>query len=425
MTTEHTSDPGRTHPITRFSLRVQEVLDDLTDVPEWSMTAEEQRTALVELSRAETRLTALRLRVLAAADANAVGTVDASPSTAAWVAHSTRQTRPAAHADLRLATALQTTCPATGAALAEGRVNTAQARAITRAVADLPDCLDDHDRARAEAHLLALAAEHDAAELALLGKKLFEVLDPDAADERLGAKLAEEERQAQRRTFLKLRDNGDGTTSGAFKIPALHAAMLTKALDALISPRRPDGPRSRQSGHGDSTGTPGRPELLGMGLCELIERYPVRRLPTGGGANATVVVTMTLEQLLSGLGAAHLDTGGLISADEARRLACTAGVIPAVLGGRSEVLDLGRRKRLHTRAQRLALTLQHRVCTEQHCDRPAGWCHAHHKKAWATGGGTSVADGLLLCPWHHHRAHDPAYDMTTMTDGSVRFARRQ
>ncbi|QWZ07641.1 13E12 repeat family protein [Nocardioides panacis] len=77
-------------------------------------------------------------------------------------------------------------------------------------------------------------------------------------------------------------------------------------------------------------------------------------MPRAGGVNATVVVTMTLEQLLSGLGAAGLDTGDRISAGAARRLACRAGLVPAVLGGASQVLDLGRTRRLHSRAQRLA-----------------------------------------------------------------------
>jgi len=34
-----------------------------------------------------------------------------------------------------------------------------------------------------------------------------------------------------------------------------------------------------------------------MALCELLERYPVNRLPTSGGVTATVVVTIPLETL--------------------------------------------------------------------------------------------------------------------------------
>ena len=63
-------------------------------------------------------------------------------------------------------------------------------------------------------------------------------------------------------------------------------------------------------------------------------------------------------------------------------------------------------------------------CTADNCDRPPAWTEAHHEVPWSRGGGTSVKDGRLLCPWHHHRAHDPAYDKTRMPNGQVRFNRR-
>ena len=66
--------------------------------------------------------------------------------------------------------------------------------------------------------------------------------------------------------------------------------------------------------------------------------------PSSGGLNAAVVVTMGLETLLGGLGAATLDSGDRIAPGEARRMACAAGVIPAVLGSRSQLLDLGRQR---------------------------------------------------------------------------------
>jgi hypothetical protein len=106
---------------------------------------------------------------------------------------------------------------------------------------------------------------------------------------------------------------------------------------------------------------------------------------------------MTLESLLGGEAAAKLDTGDRISASEARRLACEAGIVPVVLGGRSEPLDVGRAKRLHTGPQRVA---------------------------WARGGRTSVKDGVMLCPRHHTFAHDRRYRMQHSPAGKVSFTRR-
>jgi len=90
--TTDATDEAAMRGISRFAERLHAVLDGLGDVPAWSMTADEQRAALVRLAQAEARVTALRLRVLGAGDANDIGKVDASPSTGAWVAHSTRQT---------------------------------------------------------------------------------------------------------------------------------------------------------------------------------------------------------------------------------------------------------------------------------------------------------------------------------------------
>jgi hypothetical protein len=139
-------------------------------------------------------------------------------------------------------------------------------------------------------------------------------------------------------------------------------------------------------------------------------------------------VLLDYDRLVSGLGTATLDTGEAISAGLARRLTCESGVIPAVyrrvLGGPSVVLDLGRRTRFHTEAQRIALALRDRGCTAEGCDRPPAWCHAHHDVPWSQGGATSLDNGRLLCAFHHGKAHSPAYDLSRLPSGQVRFHRR-
>jgi hypothetical protein len=167
---------------------------------------------------------------------------------------------------------------------------------------------------------------------------------------------------------------------------------------------------------------------MGHAFCDLLERFPADRLPKAGGTSATVLIMLDYDKLLSGLGAAHLDTGVPISAGEARRLACTAGLIPVVyrraIDGRSVVLDMGRRRRLHDQYQRIALTVRDRGCSTLDCDRPAAWCHAHHDIPWSQGGGTSIAEGRLLCGFHHRKAHSPSYHITHRDDGKVEFHRR-
>src|SRR4051795_8825962 len=137
---------GGAHPIGAFSARLAAALDRVTDAPAWSMTPEEERTVLVQLAASAARRAELGLRVLAAADRDDVGTVNASATTGAWYAAATRTTRPAAHADVTLALALDGPFEATRAALAAGRVDTGQARVIVRAVTALPDQVGPEDR---------------------------------------------------------------------------------------------------------------------------------------------------------------------------------------------------------------------------------------------------------------------------------------
>ena len=77
---------------------------------------------------------------------------------------------------------------------------------------------------------------------------------------------------------------------------------------------------------------------------------------------------MHLDTLMGGLKAAHLDTGETISPGAARRLACEAGIIPAVLDGKSQVLDLGRKKRFYSEGQRIAKTIEAGGCEVEGCD---------------------------------------------------------
>ncbi len=354
-------------------------------------------------------------------------TVESGAATAAdWLAIETRQVRREARSDLKLATRLEQH-EVLSAAMAAGGVNVAQARAIAAALARLPKsgefAVSAEQRAAAEAHLVGLAAHHDARELRHLGKHVFEVIAPELAEKFEGKALEAEEAKALRRTTLTMWEDDEGTTHGRFRIPTLQGQMLTKMILALTSPARAVGANS--TGIDPDLPTPTR---HGLALTQLIEAIPAETLPKTGGCGATVVVTMTLEQLLGDLDAAGvcaLDTGGRISAAEARRLACRAGLIPMVLGGKSQVLDVGRKRRLHTEAMRLAMAVRDRGCTDEHCQTPPGLCHAHHDHAWSAGGHTNVETGRLLCPHHHRRLHDPRFQTTTLPNGKIRFHRRE
>ena len=220
-------------------------------------------------------------------------------------------------------------------------------------------------------------------------------------------------------------DDGHGKSHGRFTLPTLHGDLLRTHLMALANPHRHPSPESDETEQEHDPAAPViTPQRMGEAFMEYIERYPADRLPRHGSYSATVAVTINLDALLTGLGAATLGTGHRITAGEARRLACGAGLLPAVLGTDSEVLDLGHTSRLFKGAVRRALDLRDGGCTTLGCGLPSAVCHAHHDNPWSRGGPTDLTNGRLLCPRHHRLAHDPRYEMTLRPGHKVDFHRR-
>ena len=79
-----------------------------------------------------------------------------------------------------------------------------------------------------------------------------------------------------------------------------------------------------------------------------------------------------------------------------RRLACDAGIIPAVLAGTGQILDLGGYRRAFTSAQVRALWLRDRHRTYPGCTVPGTWADAHHIRHWADGGPTDLDRVLAI-----------------------------
>jgi hypothetical protein len=103
-------------------------------------------------------------------------------------------------------------------------------------------------------------------------------------------------------------------------------------------------------------------------------------------------------------------------------LACDAGIIPAVLGAASEVLDLGQKTPTWTTGQRRALKLESGGgCGAPRCRGSAD--HAHHIHYRSRGGATSVTNGVYLCWFHHWLVHHTNWQITKNPDGTIRLWR--
>ncbi|WKN49719.1 HNH endonuclease signature motif containing protein [Nocardioides sp. Arc9.136] len=408
-----------THVVSRAVAKSHTRLDRAHESHLWSMSNDDVAATLIEAARLRARVEALELRLAAEADRRHAGERVGATDTASWWAVETRQTRPAAKHRMRLAESLDRH-DLTAAVLAEGDVSVEHARVITECLDRLPADLDDPTiPLRAEQHLLAEAQHRDPKSLRVLAKHVLTVVAPEIGEARDARALEAEERLARETAWLTMSPDGRGSVVGKFKIPELYGAMLKKTLLAFAAPKH----QTAENGAETYERRPAS-ERMGDAFCELLERLPTASVPKLGGLNATVVVTMDIASLMGGLAPGVLGDGSTISAATARRLACEAGLVPAVLGTRSELLDLGRTTRLFTGAQRRALNLTQPTCTAEGCDWPAHLCHAHHDQPWSAGGATDLTNARNLCPRHHARIHDPAYETTHLPGGKVAFHRR-
>jgi hypothetical protein len=88
---------------------------------------------------------------------------------------------------------------------------------------------------------------------------------------------------------------------------------------------------------------------------------------------------------------------------------CDAKIVPVVLGGDSQPLDVGREKRTATLAQRKAVAARDGGCAHPGCNRPAHRCQIHHVRSWLDGGGTDIDNLVMLCRGHHVMVHQSGW----------------
>ncbi|WP_151083971.1 HNH endonuclease signature motif containing protein [Nocardioides cynanchi] len=410
--------------VTSPTAELHACLDRLATIEPSRLGDEEQARLLLELSRAESRLAGLRLALLAVAEKAQTARRAGAASTGQWAARLVHADGGDTQRQVGLATGLDGHAP-TRRALSEGKISPAHAEVIVRADRQLPATVSPEQRSAVERSLLTRAETLSPSSLRRVARRALSAIEPDRAvvDAHEDAILRDEEAEARARTRLSLHDDHDGTVSGRFTVPTLQGHLLRKILETVTAPRRGRlGSLLAQSGaaHGVHTDWD---HARGTAFCELLEHLPTDHLHPRTAA--TVVVTLDDATLRGAVAAAGLDTGDSISSGEARRLACNAGVMPAVLGGRSEVLDLGRLKRLFSPSQRIALGLRFKTCAADGCERPFAWCELHHRRPWSRQGPTDLADAVPLCHFHHQRIHDTGFVHASLPDGSVRFSRRR
>jgi len=319
-----------------------------------------------------------------------------------------------APADARLLVALGEVLdvrPVLADAVAAGAVNTGQALAIGRALTNVP-AEEPAMVGKVEAILVDNAHQFEPTILRRLGDRVLAHVNPELADQKLRDRLDREEKHARLRRGFSMSSDGLGGVRVSGLLDTEGAAIITAALDPMTRPARgDDGPDPR-------TAAARRADAL-VEVCRLALR--TQQLPVSGGQPAHLSVTIDYAALQRDIAVGQLDTGAQLSPTAARRIACDAGILPAVLDGAGVPIDIGRTRRPYTGAARQAVLLRDGGCAFPGCERPPRWSDIHHITFWADGGSTDRDNGVALCSYHHHLIHHGSWIVRLGADRRPEF----
>ena len=280
-------------------------------------------------------------------------------------------------------------------ALTEGAISGAHLDALGNAVKNLTDeeRLELRDRA---GELL----DHARGEYAETFDKTARNIINEIRD-RHRATAAEDELEAQRKAskVTEWTDKPTGMNKFLLELDPVRASKLRLAVGANMAHLR------QLADNKARTYDELKVEAFLLAVTNPTDRPVPARVPE-------ISVLIDWETLRDGVratgGVCELADGTPLPVATVRQMACEADILPVVLGGHGEVLDVGRARRLATHAQRVALKAMYGVCPEPGCAKPIDNGRAHHVKPWdpATGNGpTDLANLALICDDTHTRIH--------------------
>ncbi|SDL31909.1 HNH endonuclease [Lentzea albidocapillata subsp. violacea] len=281
--------------------------------------------------------------------------------------------------------------PGIAAAMAEGELSEDHVEVLAEAMAALPSV--------AEEHVVEYARQHEPRSAKAFCKELAYRLDQDGPEPKAPT-------PAPQKNFMRRQ-----WRSGRYLLSADLDAETGAKLDALIDPLAKPEPHDQRCA----------PEREGDALCEVIDlalRADNSRIH--GGERVQLTITVDYDKLRENLGTALLDNGEHLPMAQVRKMACDAGIIPALLGSRSQIHDVGRKTRAINAGLRRVLVARDKGCAFPGCTRPPKHCEAHHITFWSEGGKTNAANLVLLCRRHHDLMHHSEWQIQ-MAEGLPTF----
>ena len=366
---------------------------DLRDLPEVHRLGNHEK--LLELRN---KMDAIELHGLQRLDADETTITEAGRNTKSWLIEEQQLNPGDAGKRTRLSRAL-VIYPNVDAALCAGRFSAEHARVIVKALSAVPPQFLEI----VEAALLDIAPHLTPNDVGDEVEKLLVACGVESS-----ADAAAEKRLAKRGLTIARTFNGMRSVSGMLTPDVAEALEI--ALGVLSAKAGEDDTRTHEQRQHDAVG-------------ELANHYLTHAdLPAVNGERPRIVITIDYDSLLTGLRDTwgHLPSGATISPATARRLACDAELIPAVLNARGDVLDLAVASRsFSTAVRRAALLEQGGRCAFPGCRRPPADCH--HIIWWSKGGPSTLDNAAWLCAFHHWLVHEGGWTLRRDPDRSFVF----
>ncbi len=267
-----TSDAPITDPFGSVLAGVRNLCAQLIDQPTWSIPDGQLPELVRQTDAAAAAIAELGCRLVAEADRRGLPDTAGATCTAGWIDQVTVCGRREAGVLTRTAKALTGRYDLVRIALAGGTISLAKATVICTALDRLPAGLSADLLAEVQQTLLEQAQLLDPRRLGIVGRRIWQLIDPDSVDAHEAKLLAAEEAKAARNTWLTSRIS-EQVMNIHLTTPLPVGQSFLTILDALSAPRRSDaaGPDLRPY-----------PARLGEAFIELISRLNPDQLPDHG-----------------------------------------------------------------------------------------------------------------------------------------------
>jgi len=367
---------GVSYPVVDRVAALRAAVDGLADLDPAELLDVELADELIGLRREMDRQDAVFARLANAAHLRGLGSADGAASTAAFLRHRAGMREGDAKTAIECG-AVADLLGETGQAWRSGEISTGSMRTIVGAR------VKDHDATlvACEPELLDLARRGDWRSLRRAAAHFRNLARADGSEPRDP-------------DGLHISQLFDGRTVISGELSDVGAEVVVTALHAYVDPPTEDDKRSTS-------------QRYAAALVRIAE-VAITHLADDHRTPVQVSVVVDWATLTGGkLGRLDGEFTGPIHPQDVQRLLCDSSISRVITGPDSLPLDVGRTMRVPPAPMRRAVVARDQGCRFPGCNRPPGWCQAHHVVPWDPDGPTEVGNLVLFCDHHHTVIHQP------------------